>query len=278
MIFNSNTMDLNFVNAVGFLTFPSFSQYPFIKHSFSTRLGGVSKGIYMSMNLNFNRGDDDQNVRENFLRICDAVGYDPKTLVAGSQDHHTFIRRVGKEQYGIGIYKEKDMLSVDGLVTNEKNVTLVTYYADCVPLFFLDPVKKVVGLAHAGWRGTVGRIGEKMIYKMRDEFDCSPCNIIVGIGPSISKKCYEVDKDVANEFLALDDLDTSKFVEKTSDTKYHIDLKETNKRILLKAGVQENNITVSDVCTNCYHDLLISHRATKGQRGGMAAMICIMED
>lgn len=275
MIFNSNTMELNFVNAVGFLTFPSFSKYPFIKHSFSTRLGGVSKNEFTSMNLNFNRGDSDENVRENFRRICNAVGYDEKSLVAGDQDHHTYIRRVKKEQCGIGIYREKDMKSVDGLVTNEKGVTLVTYYADCVPLFFLDPIRKVVGLAHAGWRGTVGCIGREMINKMVNEFNCDSKDIIVGIGPSICVKCYEVDEDVANKFLSLDYLNTSLFVEKTDNNKYHINLQEANKLILLHSGVKEENITVSDLCTNCCKDLLISHRATNGKRGGMAAMICL---
>lgn len=278
MIFKSDTMDFNIVDAVVFLTFKKFSKYPFVKHSFSTRLGGVSTGVYTSMNLNFNRGDRQANVKENFRRICKAVGYDPESLVAGAQDHGTNIRKVGRQHRGIGIYKPKDMMSVDGLVTDEKNVTLVTYYADCVPLFFFDPNRKVVGLAHAGWKGTVGRIAQKMVEKMNHEYSSNPKDIVVGIAPSIAPCCYEVDTEVAKQFLDLSDIDTTRFVSEVDNEKYRINLQEANRLLLTAAGVPKENIVVSDLCTRCCHDLLISHRATNGKRGGMAAMIALNEE
>lgn len=273
---NSKTMTLKNVNTVPYLTYNSLEEINFIRHGFSTRLGGVSEGIFSSMNLAFNRGDDPNRVTENYKRLCSSIGLDYESLVASAQDHHTFVRRVGKENVGVGIRKLRDMESVDALITNEKGVTLVTYYADCTPLFFVDIEKKAIGLAHAGWRGTVGRIGEKVIEKMTAEFGTDPEDLVCAVGPAISKCCYEVDKSCADEFYQLEDLDNSKFIFPKENNKYMIDLLETNRQILIKAGVRENNITVSDLCTRCNSDLLWSHRATNGQRGTMCAMMGII--
>lgn len=277
MIFSSSVMSLNNIENVPYLTYNSLSEINFINHAFTTKLGGVSKGEFKSMNMAFNRGDDKESVTENYKRFCESAGFDYKSLVASSQDHHTVVRKVTSAEKGIGIYKPKDMQSVDALVTNEKGVTLVTYYADCTPLFFVDVSKKAIGLAHAGWRGTVGEIGKKTIEKMTEEFGTDPANVKVAIGPAISVCCYEVDKPCADEFIKLDELDSSKFVFPKNNGKYMIDLLEANRQILVSAGVNPNNITVSDLCTNCNSDLLWSHRATKGHRGTMCAFMCITE-
>lgn len=277
-MYDTKNMDLHDNKGVTYLTFPSFEQYPFILHAFSTRLGGVSENEFSSMNLSFNRGDSDENVLENYRRICAAVGFDCNTLVASSQDHHTFIRRVGHEQAGIGIWKSKDMTSVDGLITNEPNVTLVTYYADCVPLYFLDPVNRAVGLAHAGWRGTVARIGEKMVQKMCEEFGTKPQDIIAAVGPSIGPCCYEVDEPVEQQFAALTDLEPEGFIKDMPNGKYMLNLWEVNRRVLLYAGVPEQNITVAELCTKCNSDLLYSHRVMGAARGGLAAMLALKEE
>lgn len=278
MVFHSDTMRLNFKEGVGYLTFPSLESYPFVRHAFSTRLGGVSRDEFFSMNLSFHRGDPAENVLENYRRICRAAGFPYEGLTASAQDHHTYIRRVGEKEKGIGIFRPRDMESVDGLVTNEPGVVLVTYYADCVPLYFLDPEKRVIGLAHGGWRGTVGRIGQKMMEKMKSEYGCRPEQIIGAIGPSIGACCYEVDEPVAKEFLALSDLKPEKFVAGRGNGKYIVDLWETNRQIMMAAGMRPENITVTDLCTRCNHDWLISHRATGGKRGGMAAMMCLVEE
>lgn len=275
MDFNSNVMNLNNMDTVPYLTYKSFEDIDFLKHGFSTRLGGVSEGIFSSMNLAFNRGDNPDHVVENYHRICESIGLDFDTLVASAQDHHTFVRVVTSEDVGIGITKPRDLQSVDALVTGERNVTLVTYYADCTPLFFADKNKKVIALAHAGWRGTVGKIGEKVIDKMRETFGCDPAYIICAVGPAISKCCYEVDENCAKQFYALKELDNSKFIFPKKNNKYMLNLLETNKQILMRCGVRENNITVSDVCTKCNSSLLWSHRATNGQRGTMCAFMCI---
>ncbi|MGN0477757.1 MAG: peptidoglycan editing factor PgeF [Ruminococcus sp.] len=275
MKINSKTMTLNENKGVPFLTYNKLSQIDFIRHAFSTKHGGVSTDEWTSMNFAFSRGDNSENVIENYKIFSDAVGFDYDSLVTSSQDHNTYVRPVTKNECGIGIWREKDMLSVDALITNEPNVTLVTHYADCTPLFFVDTVGKAIGLAHAGWRGTVGRIGEEVLRKMTSLYGTNPKNVVVAIGPAISKCCYEVDKDCAENFYNLKDLDNSKFIFPKDDGKYMIDLLETNRQIVMKAGVKEENIVLSDLCTKCNSDLLWSHRATNGHRGTMCAFMCI---
>ncbi len=277
MIFKSKVMSLNNTDTVPYLTYNSLSEISFINHAFSTRLGGVSQGEFSSMNMAFNRGDKPESVTENYKRFCKSAGFDYESLVASSQDHNIFVRKVTSAQRGIGIYKPKDIQSVDALITNEKGVTLVTYYADCTPLFFVDEEKRAIGLAHAGWRGTAGRIGQKTVEKMSEEFGTNPASVKAAIGPAISVCCYEVDKPCANNFLALDDLDTDKFVFPKNNGKYMLDLLEANRQIIISAGVKPENITVSDLCTNCSSELLWSHRATNGHRGTMSAFMCIKE-
>lgn len=278
MNFVSKTMKLNNADTVPFLTYNSLSEINFINHAFSTRLGGVSEGIFSTMNLAFNRGDNPEHVVENYKRLCNSAGFDFDTLVASAQDHHTFVRRVGSENFGVGITKPRDMQSVDALITNEPGVTLVTYYADCTPLFFVDTENKAIALAHAGWRGTVGRIGQKVVRKMSEDFSTNPENIVCAIGPAISKCCYEVDKSCADEFYKLSDLDNSSFIFPKGNNKFMLDLLECNRQILVSSGVKPENITVSDICTKCNSDLLWSHRATAGERGTMCAIMCIKKD
>lgn len=268
-------MKLNNIDTVPYLTYNSLSEISFINHAFTTRLGGVSTGEFTSMNMAFNRGDNPDSVTENYKRFCKSAGFDYENLVASAQDHHTVVRAVTSAEKGIGIYKPRDMESVDALITNEKGVTLVTYYADCTPLFFVDTKNKAIGLAHAGWRGTVGRIGEKVVEKMTELYGTNPADIKAAIGPAISVCCYEVDYPCAEHFLNLADLDSSKFVFEKGNGKCMVDLLETNRQILTASGVKNENITVSDVCTNCNSDLLWSHRATKGHRGTMSAFMCI---
>lgn len=275
MKINSKTMTLNENKGVPYLTYNRLSDIDFIRHAFSTKHGGVSTDEWTSMNFAFSRGDNPENVLENYKIFSDAVGFDYNSLVTSSQDHHTYVRPVTKNECGIGIWREKDMLSVDALITNEPNVTLVTHYADCTPLFFVDTVGKAIGLAHAGWRGTVGKIGEEVIKKMTALYGTNPSNVVVAIGPAISKCCYEVDKDCAENFYNLKDLDNSKFIFPKEDGKYMIDLLETNRQIVMRAGVKKENIVLSDLCTKCNSDLLWSHRATNGHRGTMCAFMCI---
>ena len=272
---HSRTMNLNVKNDVPFLTYKALEKIPFINHAFSTRLGGVSTGEFTSMNLAFNRGDEYENVIQNYKIFCNAAGFDFNTLVASAQDHHTFVRKVTSDNCGTGITRPIDIQSVDALVTNERNVTLVTYYADCTPIFFVDTEKRVIALAHAGWRGTVGKICEKVINVMSDDYSCNKNDIICCIGPAIGKCCYEIDQSCYEEFAKVDCIDICSVMTCKGNGKYMADLPETNRQIIISAGVPEKNIIISDICTKCSSELLWSHRATNGHRGTMSAFMCI---
>ena len=275
MNFQSETMTLFNADAVPYLSYNSLREINFINHAFTTRLGGVSEGIFSSMNMAFNRGDDSEHVTENYRRFCKSAGFDFDSLVASAQVHETNVRAVTSKDKGVGITRPRDLQSVDALITNEPGVTLVTYYADCTPLFFVDTKRKAIGLAHADWRGTVGRIGEKVIEKMTALYGTDPKDIKAAVGPAISVCCYEVDEPVAEQFRKLGDLDNSRFLFPKGGDKYMLNLLEANKQILTAAGVPAENITLSDLCTNCNSDLLWSHRATKGERGTMSAFLSI---
>ncbi len=275
MHFESKVMNLNNIESTPFLTYKEFEKISFINHCFSTRLGGVSSGEFESLNLSFGRGDSDENVIANYKLICKSANLDFDTLVASAQVHEDNVRCVTKNEIGIGITKPKDLKSVDALVTNEKNVTLVTYYADCTPVFFIDENKKAIGLAHAGWRSTVLRISAKVIETMAKNYGSNPQDIKVAIGPAISKCCYEVDNICFDNFKNLKEIDLNKIATKKENGKYMLDLLEANKEIILNAGVKAENIIISDLCTKCNSDLLWSHRATNGKRGTLSAFMCI---
>ncbi len=274
MNINSKVMTLH-QGEVPFLTYNRLSEIDFIRHAFSTRLGGVSEGEFTSMNLSFGRGDSDENVTDNYKRICKAVGFEFESLTASAQVHETVVRKVTKKNRGVGIYKPKDMLSVDALITNDPDVTLVTYYADCTPVFFVDTVNKAIGLAHAGWRGTVGEISSKVVESMHREFGTKPKDLVCAVGPVIGKCCYEVSADCAQHFINLFGNDSPVITKGEKPDKFMVDLALANKTLLVRSGVREENIAVSDLCTQCNSDLLWSHRATQGKRGTMSAFMSL---
>ena len=297
MKFENNDRARLIENEVPYLSFPVLEQFPFIRGGFSTRLGGVSEGIYASMNLGYGRGDSDENVTKNYERISESMGIDPKTLVLSHQVHKTNLRVVTKEDCGKGIYKEKDYSEIDGLVTNEPNIALVTAYADCVPLLFVDPVNKAIATSHAGWRGTVAKIGPKTIETMSEFYGTNPEELIVVIGPSICQDCYEVSKDVIDEFekvipekyqrevfpiqseyYAKKGNNYNKLNDNLDDIedKYQLNLWRANQILLMQAGMKKENIHISGVCTCCNSDLFHSHRASKGQRGSLSAFLTLV--
>ena len=190
---NDNQSTILHEGSVPYLTFKKLDQAG-VRHGFSTRMVGVSEGMFSTLNLSYNRGDKKEAVDENFRRISEAIGFDHTKLVFSNQIHETRIHKVTKEDCG------KVMKDMDGLATNEQGIPLYTGYADCVPLFFYDPVEKAAALAHSGWRGTVGRIGAKMVQFLENEYGSKKENIIAAIGPSICRSCYEVSEDVADEF------------------------------------------------------------------------------
>lgn len=272
---DSKTTIINEKNGVPYITFPKLEQYK-IKHGFSTRLGGVSKDFLGTMNLSFQRNDDEKLVKENHERFASAIGYEAHNLVFSDQVHLTNIKKVTRDDIGKGISKTSDIKEVDGLVTDVMGIPLIAFFADCVPLFFYDPIAKVVGLAHAGWRGTVGRIGSKMVEYMQEEYGSRPADIIVAIGPSICQQCYEIGEDVANEFEHIFSKEQyNDFIIDKGNGKYELDLHKANKYILMDSGIREDNVDVTDMCTCCNPEFLFSHRASKGKRGNLAAVITL---
>ena len=261
-------------NGVPYFVFKNLENTGLVRHGFSTRLGGVSEGFLGSMNLSFTRGDDPEKVRENFRRMGTAIGFETKDLVLSDQTHTTNVRLVTEEDRGKGFDKEKDYADTDGLITNVPGLMLVTIYADCVPLYFVDPVHKAIGLSHSGWKGTVHRMGKVTLERMAEEFGTRPEDVQAAIGPSICQDCYEVSEDVARAFMDefADQLD-DRLVYRKGIGKYQLNLWSANERILLKAGIRPEHLTITNVCTCCNHELLFSHRASHGQRGNLGAFL-----
>ena len=270
----SNTLNFHDKNGVGYFTFPKLDRAG-VLHAFSTRQGGVSSGDTASMNFSFTLDKSDEAVLENFKIFCNAVGFDPEKLVLSQQTHTANIRKVTEEDFGKGVWRERDYSDIDGLVTDVRGAVLVTQYADCTPLIFFDPVGRVVATSHAGWRGTVAEIGKKTVEIMVSDYGSTAENIIAAIGPSIGQCCYEVDDPVINEINKLSYLDMSRCYTSKGNGKYMLDLREVNREILLNAGVKPENIDVADLCTCCNSDIFHSHRATSGKRGTLGAFISL---
>ena len=258
------------VNNVPYLSFPLLEQTKVVKHGFSTRLGGVSKGHCATMNISTTRGDDPEAIRENQRRIAAAIGVDPSDFTYTNQTHTT----------NVAVVEEKDrggkFLDTDGMVTDVPGICLVTFYADCVPLFFVDPVHCAIGLSHSGWRGTVGRMGKVTLELMEQKYGTDPTQVVAAIGPSICQDCYEVSADVIGKFKEVFDeaLWPKLFYEK-DDGKFQLDLWRANEAVLTEAGVRKGNIAVTNVCTHCNPEILFSHRSTGMARGNLSAFLAL---
>ena len=264
-------------NGVIYLQFSTFLETGVCRHLFSTRIGGVSSGDLGTMNLSYSRGDKKENVDENFRRIAAVLGSDVKDFVLSQQTHTTNVRVVTNEDRGKGILRELGYSDVDGLVTNEPGIVLSTFYADCVPLFLLDPVKKAIGLSHSGWRGTVNKMGKVTVETMIKEYGCNPKDILVAVGPSICVDCYEVSMDVADAFKEAfaDAGNLEQIVRPKSEEKAMLDLWQANYAVFTEAGICPEHITLPDICTACNKELLFSHRASNGKRGNLGAFLML---
>ena len=261
---------------VVWLSYPAFEKFPDIVQAFSTRLGGVSQGIYSSMNLSFTRGDDDAAVHENYRRFAAAVGFEAEDIVTSDQTHTANVRVITEEDRGNGITKPRQYTDVDGMITNVPGLVLATFYADCVPLYFVDPVHHAIGLSHSGWRGTVAKIGAVTVERMREEYGSDPGDIYSAIGPSICQDCYEVSEDVIQEFrTAFGRKDWDVLFYRKENGKYQLNLWEANRIIMQEAGIRKEHISMPGICTCCNPEFLFSHRASHGKRGNLGAFLGI---
>lgn len=247
----------------------SFEETGLVRHGFSTREGGVSEGCYSSMNFRFNCSDTHENVLKNFEIMSDVLGMEYKDLVISKQVHEDIVRDVTKRDCGNGIVRDNEYKSADALITCERNVPIFTSYADCVPLFFLDRKQGVIALAHSGWRGTVKRIGQKTIQKMKNDYGSKSDDILTAIGPSIQEDHFEVGDEVAEIFIKEFGEDTAvKYGEH-----FHVNMQKAIKKQFLEEGISEENIDDSGICTFCNSSLLFSHRKTNGKRGNLGAFL-----
>ena len=271
-----NHITVHECGGVVYLTFPILEQLPGIVHGFSTRLGGVSQGDVGTMNLSFSRESSRQNVEENYRRLANAIGYEPERLVCSRQTHTTNVRVVTEEDCGIGFCRSGDYDNIDGLVTNVPGIPLMTFYADCVPLLLADPVHRAIGCAHSGWRGTAANMGKAALEVMKREYGTEAKDVITAIGPSICQDCYEVSEDVIDQFREVyhrkiwPDL----FYEKQNG-KFQLNLWEACRQNFLMAGVLPEHISLPDLCTCCNPKFLFSHRASRGNRGNLAAVVML---
>lgn len=268
-VLKQNEWDTEDGGKIEFLTFPSLEEAGIAAHLFTTRLGGVSEGEFSSMNLSFTRGDQADRVAENYRRIGEVLGCRPEDMVASHQTHTTNIRKVTAEDRGKGITRPRDYEDIDGLMTDVSGIVLVTYFADCVPLFFVDTAHRAIGLAHSGWRGTAAGMGGCMVRAMEAAYGTRPEELCVAIGPSICAGCYEVGEEVAGQFGGFSGVVTPG----RSQGKYQLNLWEANRQNLLAAGVRNEKIAVTDICTCCNDSYLFSHRASRGRRGNMGAFL-----
>lgn len=254
---------------------PSFKQTGLVSHGFSTRVGGVGSAPYDALNLALHVGDDPVAVVENRKIICRALGADFERFVAAEQVHGVNIAVVGEEHAGSGaVNYESAIPNTDGIITDRPGLLLATFYADCVPIFILDPVRKVIGSVHAGWKGTVARIGAAAIGKMQDVFGCNPADCLVGIGPSIGPCCYEVDKPLIDKFRSEFSW-WKNVITETNEGRSFLDLWKSNLRIMTEAGVKIQNIELAETCTCCNQEKLFSYRGSGGITGRMGAFIML---
>ena len=307
------------IGKVGLLEYKALNEFDWLVNAFSTREGGVSEGQFATMNFSVTMGDDPAKVAENFRLFGEAIGVNPADMVYADQKHTDHVMVAGPEHKGMGVTRERDFsggsgffgndpkgfaTGVDGLVTNEPGVCLVTSYADCVPLYFVDPVHRAIGLTHSGWRGTVAKIGTRTLELMHEKYGSEPGDMVCAIGPCIGRECYEVSEDVAKAFETaytkeqyericepreLNDLfhEAKKGLERLSSNsdcdessisngrKYLLDLPQANYEQFVEMGVKPENVALPDLCTACNHDFLHSHRATGGKRGGNCAFLMI---
>lgn len=274
MVSSNDGIILNKKENLLYLEFKNLRDYEdMLVHCFTTRLGGVSEGECSQLNLSFSRKDSRENVLANYRIISEAIGVDFDNIVLSNQVHDNKIKVVEFEDAGKGLVKESDIIGFDGLSTNKPGIPLVTFYADCVPVLILDPVKKAITAVHSGWRSTVKNIAGEALKLMRNQYGSAAGDLVIAIGPSICGECFEVGEEVYRAFL--EKFPWSGGHIRLKNGKYYIDLQRIIKRVLTDEGVPEQNILISDVCTRCNNDVFYSFRGDGGKTGSLAAIMML---
>jgi YfiH family protein len=246
--------------------------HPIITHGISTRLGGKSQNPYSSLNLGLHTGDELAAVRENRGLFCQAVGINHERIVTAEQTHGERVVAVIDQAAGKGAMDfSTSVKATDALITNSPNLPLMLFFADCVPILLFDPKMKVIGVVHAGWKGTVAKIAQKAVLAMQSEYGTDPKDCIVGIAPSIGPCCYEVNEPVAQRFK--EQFSNHSGIVIPHAEKWRLDLWLANQVQLEEIGVRCENIQISHVCTSCNQALFFSYRAEAGTTGRIGAVM-----
>ncbi len=245
-------------------------------HGISTRLGGVSKPPYNTMNLGLHVGDNPKDVQENRRLFSKGLGLDAEKIVTPEQVHGSDVKVVTAADAGRGAFEYADSIKeTDALITDTKGLPLLLCYADCTPIIFYDPVKQACGIAHAGWKGTYANIGAITVEAMKSAFGTNAADVLVSIGPAIGPSCYEVGDELAEKFSMNFSDFKDKIVEEHGGRK-HLNLWETNRLSLIAAGVKPEHIDMADTCTACNSELFFSYRADNGKTGRIGAMAAVV--
>lgn len=246
-----------------------------VSHGFSTREGGITVDPpKASLNLSWTRCGSPEEVIANFKIFAEGAGIDYDDMAVVNHEHGANVLRIAHEHRGRGFYKDP-LPPCDGIITDDPTVTLVTSHADCGAYFFYDPVHRAIGMAHAGWKGTLLRIGAEMARRMAEEFDTDPSDIIAATGPCICRDCFEVDADLGEKFQS--EFGYPGISRPGRPGKAYVDLELAAAVQFVEAGIRPESITLMNACTYENRQHFFSHRRDKGITGSMAAYIKLIK-
>ena len=254
------------------LSLASWSKRDGLTAGFTLRGGGVSEAPWRSLNTALHVGDDPEHVIRNRRKVADALGWDFEAWTCAEQVHGNRVHVVTRMDRGKGREsRETAIPGADALITDEPDVLLTMFFADCVPLYFYDPDTNALGLAHAGWKGTVADVAGATVRAMAETYGTRPHRLLAAIGPSIGACCYEVDDAVLRHVRPLED--GERFANPTAESRAKLNLKQLNRHLMIKAGILASRIEMSSWCTSCRTDLFFSHRAENGSTGRMMSWL-----
>ncbi len=255
----------NSSNGLQLFHFGNLSDHRGVRHFVTSRVGGFGAAPFDSLNLGYKTADDPANVTRNRLKLADTVGIPLNDFVLTKQVHENRVAVITAADKGRGAFDyASGMDETDALVTNQQDICLMVLLADCTPILLYDPEQRVVAAIHSGWKSTVKQIARETVDCMVQTFGSSPTDILAGIGPAIGPCCFQVGQEVVNAVhKALGSTD-GLLSKETTDGKVHLDLWETNRRLLLALGIPEESIEVAGICTKCRSDLFFSERHHPG--------------
>lgn len=264
------------MNSLPLWFFQCLLEYGEIYHFVSTRNGGFSNPPYDSLNLGFHVGDSPEIVLDNRKRLASALGIPLGNFTIAQQVHGCNVGIIGEELRSSGAFHyDTAIVATDAMITNTPNICLMVLQADCVPILFFDVKKKVIGVAHAGWKGTVRMVAQDTIKVLQKKFHCLPHDILVGIGPSIGPCCYEIGTEIIVQIEKAFPHEKGYICNKTPHGKGCFNLWEANKTQLLQIGIPERNIEVAQICTRCNHTIFFSYRCQNTETGRFGAGVML---